>query len=303
MIHRHEYKNIVWVDLESPTTEEVREVALEFDIDTQVADELLTPTLKPHTQNFGHFLYLVLHFPTLRHSPTTPEQEVDFIIGETFIITTRYEAMPIFLEFNKVFEVNSTLDEDHFGGNAFNIFLFLAKRLYKSVEEDIDAVRETLEDIEREIFEGKEREMVIVLSHSGRNILNLKQSLDPHQEVLSSLADATNEFAGEEYAKRVRNLEDMYYRERKHIIRIWQTLTELRETNNSLLSTKQNEVMKILTIMAFVTFPLMLVTSLFGMNTNELPIVGLPHDFWIIIGIMVTATFFMFLFFKYKRWL
>ena len=81
------------------------------------------------------------------------------------------------------------------------------------------------------------------------------------------------------------------------------SVAELREINNSLVSTKQNEVMKILTIMAFVTFPLSLLASIFGMNTVYLPIVGHSLDFWIIIGIMAGATICFFAFFKHNRWL
>ncbi|MBL4644395.1 MAG: magnesium transporter CorA family protein [Candidatus Pacebacteria bacterium] len=306
MLHRHEYKNLIWVDLESPTVAEMREVVNEFGIDQIVADELLSPTLRTHTERYDNYLYLVLHFPTLKHpkgAVVTPEQEVDFIVGRNFIITARYEELVTFVEFRKVFEVNATLKEDHFTDNPFDIFLMLAKRLYRTVDSEIDTVRETLECIENEIFEGHEKEMVVSLSKAGRDILNLKQALDPHQDVLSSLTELTAEFAGKEYVSRVRAIENRYYRAKKHITRIWQTLNELRETNNSLLTTKQNEVMKIFTILAFVTFPLSLIASIFGMNTVHVPFIGNPYDFWIVILIMGIATFFMFLFFRSKKWL
>jgi Mg2+ and Co2+ transporter CorA len=55
--------------------------------------------------------------------------------------------------------------------------------------------------------------------------------------------------------------------------------------------------------MAFVTFPLTLFASLFGMNTEMTPIIGHPADFWIIVGIMLSAAITFFAYFKYKRWL
>tara|TARA_B100000745_G_scaffold292473_1_gene233371 strand:+ start:29465 stop:30382 length:918 start_codon:yes stop_codon:yes gene_type:complete len=305
MLRRHTYKKITWIDLVSPTQDEVREAAQELGVDAQVASELLSPTLRPHIEKYENHLYLVLHFPTLK--PTThlssAEQEVDFVIGKDFLITARYEELESFSEFRQVFEVNATLEDDHIGDSPFDIFLLLTRRLYKGVEAEIYTVREKLEYIEKEIFEGYEKEMVVALSHAGRDILNLKQALDPHQEILRSLGELTEAFSGREYVSRVKKIENMYYRSRKHIIRIWQTLSELRETNNSLLSTKQNEVMKKLTIMAFVTFPLMLISSIFGMNTKILPIAGMDNDFWIITGVMLIATCIMFLFFKHKNWL
>lgn len=303
MIHKHTYKDFTWIDLESPDTQEVRKVMTEFDISPHIADELLVPSMKPHVDVRDKYMYLVLHFPALRRTHEAQEQEVDFIIGDKFLITTRYESIDTFHSFEKIFDVNATLEKDHLGDSAMEIFLTLTKRLYRSVEHEIDQVRNDLEDFEKEIFEGREREMVIALSRTGRDILNLKQSLDPHQDVWKSLDNAIIEFAGDDYKHRVRNIEDVYYRARKHVTRLWQTLTELRETNNSLLSTKQNEVMKIFTILAFVTFPLSLIASIFGMNTQQIPIVGSNNDFWIVMGLMAFATLLMFVYFRRKKWL
>ncbi|MEK9185922.1 MAG: CorA family divalent cation transporter, partial [Patescibacteria group bacterium] len=77
---------------------------------------------------------------------------------------------------------------------------------------------------------------------------------------------------------------------------------ELRETNNSLLSTKQNETMKMLTIIAFVTLPASLIASIFNMSTS-LPLVGQPYDFEIVVTMMIFASACTFLLFKYKKWL
>lgn len=303
MIHRHQYKEFTWIDLESPEAEEIHKIMEEFKIDPHIANELLMPTMKPHVDVRENYMYLVLHFPALRRTHESAEQEVDFIVGDKYLITTRYEAIDTFHKFEKVFDVNATLQNDLLGESATDVFLTLVKRLYRSAEHEIDQVRDDLEDIEREIFEGREREMVLSLSRVGRDILNLKQSLDPHQEVWKSLETVVADFAGVKYKRRVRAVQDIYYRALKHVTRLWQTLNELRETNNSLLSTKQNEVMKIFTILAFVTFPLSLIASIFGMNTKNIPIVGSEYDFWVVMGLMAFATSLMFLYFKRKGWL
>ena len=303
MINRYNHNGLIWIDLESPTKEELQELSREFNLRTHVVHELQTPTMKPRVDVFDNFMYLVLHFPALKRSHQSLEQEVDFIIGKDFLITTRYENVDTFQKFENLFKLDTNLKDGNFDKNAMSIFIPLVKRLYKSVEYEIDQIRKELDTVEKEIFDGHEKEMVAGLSHIGRDVLDLKQALDPHQDILKSLEKETPAFAGEEYKYRIRNLEDTYYRARKHTIHLWQTLSELRETNNSLLSTKQNEVMKFFTILAFVTFPLTLFTSVFGMNTKHTPVVGAPHDFWIIIIIMSIITIAMFAYFIYKKWL
>ena len=80
-------------------------------------------------------------------------------------------------------------------------------------------------------------------------------------------------------------------------------LHELRETNNSLLSTKENETMRILTIMALLTFPLALLVSILEIDTVNNPIRHMPYDFWIILGIVIAVGASMYLYFKHKKWL
>ena len=145
--------------------------------------------------------------------------------------------------------------------------------------------------------------MVAELSQTARVIHDFKQSLLPHEEMLASLEPVGGRLFGVEYGYYVRELVGVYRRIERKLGNLHDSLHELRATNDSLLSTKQNEIMKILTIMAFVTFPLSLISSIFGMNTVYLPIVGTPGDFWYVVGGMATLTLGFFIFFKSKKWL
>lgn len=129
--------------------------------------------------------------------------------------------------------------------------------------------------------------------------------MKPQHVVLETLKEHGEYFFSThaESAYMFRDLLHQYHLIRNLLKTYNETLNALDRTNQSLISTHTNEIMKILTIMAFSTFPLMLFTSLFGMNTTTLPIVGSPNDFWIIVGIMVLATAAMFSFFKNKGWI
>lgn len=303
MQHRYTHGSLIWVDLESPTHEEVRALVVEFGLDAVTGEELLLPSHKSRVDVHDNYAYLVLHFPALRHTHKTQEQEVDFIIGKEFIITTRYEMIDPLHKFSKVFEVNSTLDKSNFGDHAGFIFYYMLKKLYKAVEHEVEYIKDSLEDIEAHIYQGKEKEMVVSISLVGRSLLNLRQAIEPHRDVLRTFeADGTQLF-GEQFKPYLRSLSNTYYRVHNHIMRQTESLRELRETNNSLLSTKQNEIMKVLTIMAFVTFPLTLITGIFGMNTLSTPLAEEPHGFWYIMMIMIGAGALMFLYFKKKKWL
>ncbi|MBV9159063.1 MAG: hypothetical protein JO019_00495 [Candidatus Kaiserbacteria bacterium] len=303
MKSRYEYNGIVWIDLENPSRHEVIDVVNEYGLDTFTAEEMLAPSLRERVEIGSNYVYLILHFPALRHSHKTKEQEVDFVIGENFIITTHYDTIDPLHKFSKIFEVNSVLDMGPIGDHAAYIFFFMLKKLYKSVEHEIEYVDRDLQMIEEHIFSEQHVQMVSAISRAARDLLNLRQTIEPHREVLRSLETDALPIFGEDFRQYMRSLESEYYKVHNHIMRSTESLHELRETNNSLLTTKQNETMRIFTILAFVTFPLSLVTELFSTDAINTPIIGRAHDFWIIIGLEAVATFCMFLYFRRKKWL
>lgn len=303
MLTRYVQRNLTWIDLVAPTPGEVRALMREFDIDPLIAEELLMPSFKPKVERRGECVYVILHFPMLAGSGSRPEQEVDFIIGKHFLITARYGAVDPLHAFAKAFEVNTLLRHDLPVSHGGHLFATMAQNLYQALGHELDVLDRRLEDIEEHIFTGDERKMVIEISQTGRTIHDFRQLLLPHQEMLESLVQPATKLFGTEYAFYVRNVEGAYERVHNLLEHLRESLTELRETNNSLLSTKQNEIMKTFTVLAFVFLPLSFVADLFQMNTHSTPILGMPGDFWIILSIMAVLAAAFFIYFKNKGWL
>lgn len=303
MQNTYTHGNITWVDLESPTRDEVQGIIERYDIDPLIAEELLFPSTKPRAEIFERYVYVILHFPALQHTHKTVEQEIDFVIGHDFLITTHYETIDPLHTFSKVLEVNSLLDKSTIGDHAFFLFFYMLKKLYREVEHEVDHVQHNLIWIEEHLFAGLEVDMVRAISRSSSDLLNLRQTIEPHREVLKNLEADGPRFFGETAVPYLRVLSNEYYRVHNHVMRHTDSLHELRETNNSLLSTKENETMRVLTIMALLTFPLALLVSILQIDTVHNPIRGLPYDFWIILGTVVAVGSCMIMYFKHRKWL
>ncbi len=81
-------------------------------------------------------------------------------------------------------------------------------------------------------------------------------------------------------------------------------LNDLRETNDSLLTTKTNQTMKTLTAMTFTLLPITLITGIFGMNvTDNVLLIQNWEDFALVILFMILVGLIMFVWFKGKKWL
>jgi magnesium transporter len=302
MHNRYEHKGLVWVDLESPTREEIRSVVEEFGVDLLTGEELILPSLKPRADFHDTYAYLVLHFPSLHARPhKSGELEVDFIVGRNFLITTRYDMIDPLHDFSKILEVNSLLDKSNIGDHAGFMLYYMLKKLYQSVEHEVELVKRNLATIEEHVFSGHEILMVQEISRTARDLLNLRQTIEPHREALHALEIGGKAFFGDAFVPYLRSLSDEYYRVHNHVMRAMESLHELRETNNSLLTTKQNETMKRFTIISFFTFPLMLFAAVFSMDAKNMPIVGTAYDFWVLIALMVFGACCMYWYFKKTR--
>jgi len=304
MISKYPYKNLTWIDVESPTKKEIRSLMDEYNIHPIVANELLTPTIRPKVDVYDNLIYLILHFPTVTHSHHgETEQEIDFIIGEDFLITTHYEMVDPLHEFSKIFEVNSILDKSSIGNHTGYLFYYIIKELYKNLDQELEDISEILENIEENIFSGEERLMVEVISDTNRKLLNFKQAIRAHKEVLESFEVAGKQFFDEKFSYYLRAITGEYYKIFSIMEGHKETLLDLRETNDALLSTKTNETMKILTIMSSIALPLTLIASIFGMNTESMPLIGKANDFYLVLGFMIASLLTTFVFFKYKKWM
>jgi magnesium transporter len=259
--------------------------------------------MRPKVDLYQRFIYLILHFPRLRRDREVSEQEIDFVIGKKFIITARYGASETMHYVSKIFDTQATLKNGNFGAHAGFIFFFLIEKLYESLIHELSSVRESLNVIEEKIYCGEERAMVISLSRVSRDLLYFKRSLYMHREVLESLEAAGKKFFGDKFVFHLHALVGSYHRVANMVESEAAFLTELRETNNALLSTKQNEIMKTFTILAFVALPSTTLLLLFQIETVSRPIVGLPFDFWILLGMVGGMAWGFYQWFKHKKWL
>jgi len=305
MIFRHEYRGGVWVDLEQPNEEEIQSIVEEFSVSKQFEKEILSPTPSPMVAADGDAILLVLHFPAHgAEDGDVGNQEVDFIVGKHFIITIRYEVVASLYHLKKLLEAQKLIGgKDSLTTDVMLEVLFA--HLYTSVRDHTEHVVDNLARVERDMFDGRERSTIQAISNINREFLHVEATLANQEEPLARFLKALAEHgsfgaAFEERSERI-------LAERTQAARFITThraiAAELRETNNALLSARQNEVIKTLTVVSFVFLPLALIAKVFAMKVAYMPFVDDPNGFWIIIGIMFAVALLLTLFVSKKRWI
>ncbi|MFA4846282.1 MAG: CorA family divalent cation transporter [Patescibacteria group bacterium] len=254
MLFRYQYKNGVWVDLEKPTEDEIRTIVKEFSINERLEKELLSPTPTPLIIDDGTSALLELHFPTQgAETGETENQEIDFIVGNHFIVTVRYEVIAPIHHLKKLFETRDMVT-GHESITTDVLLEILFAHLYAAVHDHTNHLSSCLERIEQDMFNGCERKTVRRISDISRAFLHMEASLANQEEPLNQFlkANTFRDFFGPSFVERTERI----MAERAQAMRLVKTFravaTEMRETNSALLESHQNEIMKTLAVLTVI---------------------------------------------------
>lgn len=303
MIDRYKHGNITWLNVMSPSQDEIHEIFSECDISLVLATDLTSMTPRSEVLTDKKSVKVTLDFPVVRRTDVTRAHEIKFVATKKHLVTVHFEEIEALHRFAKEFEVVTILKNKKTKATGAHLLVVLLNKLYQGLDVKLDYLESRMSDIEEGIFAEKEKEMVVEISELSRRIIDFRQVLSGHRTAITQLSAALTEVFGNDFETQSTQLKAQYDHICTRVHSLSVTLNDLRETNNSLLTTKQNEIMKTFTILAFITFPLTLFTSTFGMNTIATPILGHPFDFWIIIIIMAIVSISFFAYFRYKKWM
>lgn len=303
MIERFNEGKIVWINMLNPTGDEIREIMEEVNLPPDLVSDLSAPIPRSSALASSGVVKVTLDYPIVKRTDIDHPHEIKLLATKSHLVSVHFEDIEAIHRFKKEFEMITILKSAKRKATGGHLLLAMMSFLYNSLNAKLDYLESKLTDVEGEIFQEREKEMVFEISNISRRVITFKHVLDTHERVLTELKPAVESVFTKEHAQGVIELYDQYVFLTSRIKSIHETLAELRETNMALLTTKQNETMKIFTILAFITFPLTLFTSMFGMNTATTPIIGNEGDFWIILGIMAVVSVCFFAYFKYKRWI
>jgi magnesium transporter len=145
-----------------------------------------------------------------------------------------------------------------------------------------------LERLEEDIFEGRSEEVVRDISNSKQEIINFRKIIRPQRAVLGDLERTKQRYLPDDLEVYFDDINDASERIWDMLENYKEVVEALEDTNESVLSHRVNEVLKVLTAFSVVILPLTLVASLFGMNVS-FPFETGVGAFWVIVGVLAVV--------------
>lgn len=304
MRYEIQFSNFIWIDIKNPTAEDGEWLKERFQLHPLVIKELLPPLDHPKIENYGDYLSLVFFYPFFdRKSLCTIPFELDLILGQDFIITNHYQDI---VPLKAIFDQCNLYEEirEEFSKNGPSDILYrIIKEILAACFPKLNHTKRNIDETERLIYRGEYQKAVAEISIVRRDIIGFQRIMDPQELVLQNLVRESITFFKKDSIPYFHSLLNTYGQVKNILDTHDKILNSLDSTNQALLNDRTNDIIKVLTIFSVIVFPLTLISSIFSMNTNYLPIVGNSYDFWIVLGIMVGGAFCMLTFFKHKKWI
>jgi len=293
---------ITWIDIINPSNEEIKFLKQKFNLHPILFSELKQPSTRTKIEVYDGLMFVVYYLPNYNLQCRTSEAiEIDFILTKDTLVTVRYQNYEII---NQIFELlKNNPSHNYLNQTPAHLLYFILEEGLTFSLRQLTHIHEKIKAIEDALFKGEHKTLIEKIAIVKRDILDQRLIARPQHPILESLKQRGVQFFG-------KNLEIYFNDLLGDYEKIWMNLDNLKEiieslenTNNTFFESRTNEIMKILTIMAFITFPLTLFSNIFSMNTSVTPLVSSPYGFWYIIGLMIFFALMFIIIFKIKKWI
>jgi magnesium transporter len=287
----------LWIDISGIKKSEAENLKKVFNLHDVTKEDLFPDGGRVKVEEFDHYLFCTF-FGLKEKRSSLNLCELDFVIGKNFLITSHAEKLDTYEKLKKNKEkLSSLLDY-----GLESVFHYL-------LDHEIDEFPPILEKLDDNIIKIDEN----IALHPNINLMNdilkikkkivvLKKITLPQREKILSLSKREYKFIPESSKPYFRDMYD-------HSIRIYDIVEDLKESISSTFDAHmtsvahtQNEVMKVLSIIATIALPLTVISGIYGTNFEKIPGIKSESGFMVMVFSMGLFMVLMALFFKKRRW-
>ena len=289
--------NIIWIDMISPSIEEVKTVESIFNIKFPTKQESEEIELSSRYWEEDNKIEINSYF-LINHDNAALNETVSFILQDNLLISIRYKKLESFNTFTR-----KLLNSPKEFKDGYSIFCEI-------IDIRIDADADTIENLSKEIakirkhvftdYANDDEEILEKISSFEDLNIKIRENLTDKQRILSALLKSNNHDDG-------KNMIPIMIKDIKSLIEYtnfnFERLDYLQNIFIGVLSIEQNKVIKMFTIVNVVFLPPTLIASIYGMNFDILPELHWEYGYLFSIGLMILSSITPIWIFKKKGWI
>src|SRR5215831_5132579 len=265
-------------------------------------EDVFSRNQRPKVDEYDDYLFVVLHFPAYDKAVgRLNAAELDVFVGPDYVITLPNEPLPPLEYLFESCRARADRRDQLFAQGP-------AYLLYRIVDDCVDAsfpmlrkIGNKLERLEDEIFSNRNQEVVRDISNAKQEIINFRKIVRPQRAALHDL-ERTKRYIPEGLDIYFDDINDANERVWDMLENFKEVIEGLESTNESVISHRLNDLLRVLTVLSVIFLPLTLLSGIWGMNTH-VPGEQTFAGFWAVAGAMIVVVIAMVVFFRRRGWL
>jgi magnesium transporter len=304
-VERIDSSGLRWVNIERPGGLERTWLEEHFDFHDLDLEDVLSRNQRPKIDVYDEYLFSILHLPVFdRAARRLGTGELDLFVGPDYVVTLPNQPLqPVEYLFERC-RANEELREQIFSRGSGYL-------LYRLVDDSFDycfpmlrKIGNKLDALEDVIFEGGSDEVVRDISNVKQEIINFRKVIRPQRPVLRDLEKVKQRYLATDIDLEIYfdDIVDAHERIWDMLENYKEVIVALEETNESVISHRLNDILRVLTSISVVILPLTLVASIMGMN-SWVPFEHEEEGFFLALLVMAVIMVGLVVFFRRRRWL
>ncbi len=290
----------LWVDMCKPTDEESFVLTHDFKFHPLAIEDVISERSNTKIDDYERYLFVVFNLVDyVGRDEGLNISELDLFLTRRALVTVHYDDHRIFdYLYARVQKGDRglTRGSDH----VFHAIIDAVVDNYNTI---MDIFEYEVDQIEEDVLSGHDEDTLKSIFALGRDIVQLKRIVRPQREVVNQLSRRRFELVTEDLSAYFSDIHD-------HLVRVNELADAYREIANSSLvvyysqvSTKTNEIIKVLTLLTAIFIPPTFLVGLWGMNFANMPELNAEWGYPVSLIVMLVIMLGMILFFRKKKWL
>ena len=300
----YQYKNTqsnTWINIDGlHDISLIETIGSHFDIHNLILEDILNTQHRPKLEeDEGHLFFTLKMMDVNEHNHVVTEQ-VSMVLGDNWLLTFQEQEGDLFDKIR--IRLRDTQAKIRKKGVDY-LFYALIDIIVDNYFIVIEHFKDKTEAIEDRVLLSPYKKQIIDLQIMRKQLIAFRKALDPLREALTQLKKDSYALIN----KRTQPyISDVY----EHTLFLYESTEYLQESLSNVLelyhmgiSSKTNQIMQVLTIIATIFIPLTFIVGVYGMNFESMPEIHWKYGYLYVWILMILIILGMLAYFKKKKWL
>lgn len=289
-----DFNNLKWIDIIKPTTNEIKMLEEMYDFHELLLEDCMTEHQRSKVDSYEDYSFIVIHLPRYRKEFfRLDSEEIDIFIGQNYLVTLHEGELKPLVELAVKCESLEEARKEYMDEGSALLLYEIIKTLFDYCFPMLDKIGNMVNEINKEVFTTRSKGMLELISRTKMQIINYRSVIKPLRPVILTLEKVITKYLPKDM--------DIYFDDiTDRIEKIWDMLENYKEVIESadntfaaLTNHTMNGLMRTFTIIQVAILPMTLVSGLFSMNVQGIPMHDYSLAFWIVFGMIFIPTIFI----------